>query len=605
MEKNVNPSLVARETLKLMAQRKVMPDPENYRKIYNEIAGISDTQPGGGAGVDALLEALFKPVQQAAKGSPARMRAIKELEQLAEKAEWSSFLERYEDEILHSLASRHFKRSWPELIRELLKEWDLHRPGFSSSKKKEALERVLINFGNDLTQLNEKLSGMLKSWSEGGDPEAGVETADEDTSVAVAAPKRPAESAPSVSAEGGGMSGLSAWSELVALIVNSGLVARLKPFPDLQGEAEALLVALREVRDDATLQRFAIQVKKFCVKLELHNDHDERLFTGLLRLLELLVDNIGELVVDDQWIEGQVVVLRDMIDNPLNARQIYAAEASFKELVLKQGALKHSLQEAKETFKHMVATFIDRLGVMSTSTGGYHDKVRGYAERIQQADDMAQLNQLLADLMNDTRSVQSDMARSRDEMLLARQQANEAEERIRNLENELRAISEKVKQDHLTGALNRRGLDDAFSAEVSRVEREAMPLCVALLDVDNFKQLNDRLGHSAGDGALVHLAGVVRDTLRPTDVVARYGGEEFVVLLVNTDIDEGLRVMERLQRELTKRFFLFNNERLLITFSAGVARYRPGEDQDSVVGRADDAMYRAKKAGKNKVFAAE
>ncbi|WP_137937460.1 diguanylate cyclase [Chitinivorax sp. B] len=605
MEKNVNPSLVARETLKLMAQRKVMPDPDNYRKIYNEIAGIRDAVATGHS---ELLGELLKPLQQAAKGSPARGRAIKELDQLAAAQQWPKFFNLYEDEILNSLAGRRFSRPWPELIRELLREWDLHRPGFSSGKKKDALERVLINFGSDLAQLNEKLAGMLKSWAEGGEPEAGVETADEeavgaDVSRKVTGNAQGAvEGAAAVSA---GMVGLAAWSELMSLIVSSGLVARLKPFPELQGEAEALLVAVREVRDETTLQRFAAQTKKFCIKLELHNDHDERLFTGLLRLLELLVDNIGELVVDDQWIDGQVAVLRDMIDKPLTARQIYAAEASFKDLIIKQGALKHGLNEAKETFKHMVATFIDRLGVMSNSTGGYHDKVKIYAERIQETDDMLQLNQLLADLMNDTRSVQTDMLRSRDEMQLARQQAQDAEERIRNLEGELRAISEKVKQDHLTGALNRRGLDDAFFAEVSRSEREAAPLCVALLDVDNFKQLNDRLGHSAGDGALVHLAGVVRDTLRPTDIVARYGGEEFVVLLVNTEQDEGIRVMERLQRELTKRFFLFNNERLLITFSAGVARYRPGEEQDSVIGRADDAMYRAKKAGKNKVLAAD
>ena len=67
-------------------------------------------------------------------------------------------------------------------------------------------------------------------------------------------------------------------------------------------------------------------------------------------------------------------------------------------------------------------------------------------------------------------------------------------------------------------------------AEIARADREARPLSVSVIDIDNFKQLNDRLGHQAGDGALVHLVQVVKDTLRPTDVVARYGGEEFVVL---------------------------------------------------------------------------
>lgn len=126
---------------------------------------------------------------------------------------------------------------------------------------------------------------------------------------------------------------------------------------------------------------------------------------------------------------------------------------------------------------------------------------------------------------------------------------------------------------------------------------------MSVIDIDNFKQLNDRLGHQAGDGALVHLVQVVKDTLRPTDVVARYGGEEFVVLLINTPLDEAQAVMTRLQRELTKRFFLHDNQKILITFSAGVTQFQPGDNQDSVIARADDAMYQAKKTGKNKVVA--
>lgn len=216
---------------------------------------------------------------------------------------------------------------------------------------------------------------------------------------------------------------------------------------------------------------------------------------------------------------------------------------------------------------------------------------------------MTMLQTILADLMNDTRNVQLDMLRSRDDLLRSKQDAEAAEQRILTLEKQLEAASEKVREDHLTGALNRRGLDTAFIAEVARAGREQRPLSVGILDIDNFKQLNDKLGHAAGDGALIHLVQVVRDTLRPTDVIARYGGEEFVVLLVNTRLEEGVAVMTRLQRELTKRFFLHNNHKILITFSAGVTEFQPDDNQDSVIGRADDAMYQAKKTGKNKVVA--
>ena len=107
-----------------------------------------------------------------------------------------------------------------------------------------------------------------------------------------------------------------------------------------------------------------------------------------------------------------------------------------------------------------------------------------------------------------------------------------------------------------------------------------------------------------GDDALVHISQVIKDTMRPSDSVARFGGEEFMILLPDSDAEQGTAVITRLQRELTKRFFLHDNRKLLITFSAGVASYLPGELQSAVISRADSALYRAKRAGKNRVVIA-
>jgi len=207
--------------------------------------------------------------------------------------------------------------------------------------------------------------------------------------------------------------------------------------------------------------------------------------------------------------------------------------------------------------------------------------------------------------MQDTRVMQLDMTRSREELLDLRTKAEAADNRVTELERELRQVSEKIREDQLTGALNRRGFKEVFDIETARMERSGKPLCLSLLDIDNFKKLNDQKGHQAGDDALVHLVQVVKDALRPSDVIARYGGEEFVVLLPETLLTEATSVMRRVQRELTKRFFLHNNERLLITFSAGVTRFVPGETQETAIERADQAMYEAKKAGKNQVVVAE
>jgi len=195
--------------------------------------------------------------------------------------------------------------------------------------------------------------------------------------------------------------------------------------------------------------------------------------------------------------------------------------------------------------------------------------------------------------------------RSHEEMLNARRQTEEAETRIRLLENELGEVSELIYQDHLTGALNRRGMEEAFTREFARAERGRSPLSIAMLDVDHFKKLNDAYGHETGDQALVHLITVVKEILRPSDIVARYGGEEFIVIFPETDRDASVKIMTRLQRELTKRFFLQGNEKILITFSAGVAQRAGEETADAMIMRADAALYRAKQTGRNRVLPAE
>ena len=600
-----NPSLIARETLKQLAQRKMVPNPANYRRIYEQIAGEKEKQPDS-----ELSEKLLKPVRELAGDNPNKRRIVKQLEDLAEEKKWDEFVRIFEEQQKQLLASSQFDQPWPDLIRDLLRQWETRQRGVSSAMKKEALERVLINFGSDISLLNEKIGTMLRSWGESGQGETGIETAElpddaEPIELVAEVPLRqendsqpfglrPAVVQPQVWNE---------WIELVRRTLECAVIARLKHLPELQQDAEALLVTLRQVYDEKTLKYFATQVKKFILRLELQNDTEDRLVEGLLHLLSLFVDNISELVIDDEWLRGQIDVVKQLVHKPVNVRQIYAAEISFKEVVIKQGALKKSLNEAKQTFKNMIETFVSRLGSMSAVTGDYHDKVTRYVDSIRATDDLTQLNSLLADLMNDTRTIQLDMQRSRDEMMQAKREAEAAEQRIIELEHQLEAASEKVREDHLTGALNRRGLDTAFIAEIARADREARPLSVSVIDIDNFKQLNDRLGHQAGDGALVHLVQVVKDTLRPTDVVARYGGEEFVVLLPNTNADGAIDVAQRIIKHIDALALPHSRSKTAphVTLSIGITFTTPKKQSTiaEFLAKADSALYKAKENGRH------
>ncbi|MEI6219467.1 MAG: GGDEF domain-containing protein, partial [bacterium] len=259
---------------------------------------------------------------------------------------------------------------------------------------------------------------------------------------------------------------------------------------------------------------------------------------------------------------------------------------------------------AKDRLKQMLATFVDRLGDFSETTSGYHDKIEKCAERISKANDIAELSDVLDEVMRETRTVQINAARSRDELTVMRGRVNEAEAEVTRLQNELAHASDMVRHDALTGALNRKGMDEALESEVGRLRRQGGSLSLAMLDIDNFKKLNDSLGHAVGDAALVHLSQIARETIRPQDTLARYGGEEFVVLLPNTPMDDAVSAMVRVQRELTRRFFLSNNDKVLITFSCGIAELRDEETPYDALKRADEAMYLAKRAGKNRVIPA-
>ncbi|TWI62075.1 diguanylate cyclase [Pseudoduganella lurida] len=393
--------------------------------------------------------------------------------------------------------------------------------------------------------------------------------------------------------------------DLLSRTLTLAVASLLSGRPDLATEAESLGAATKEAYSEADLHEIAVRLKQLCYQIELKSGDAGEQQELLLQLFRLLLENVSELLDDDSWLRGQVDAVQALIEGPLDARALEAATRSLKDVIYKQSQLKHSMADVKLTVKNMMMTFIDRLGQVAATTGDFHEKIGGFSAKISEAHDIAELNDILDEVLRETRVVQGEALKARDTMVTARQEVQDAEARIKALENQLQHMSELVREDQLTGSLNRRGLDDVFERETARSERRGTPLCIAVLDLDDFKKLNDTYGHIAGDGALKHLVKIVKETLRSMDVIARFGGEEFLIMLPETSVDAAVATMTRLQRELTRHFFMHENEKVLITFSAGVALRRQGEDQTELVRRADHAMYTAKKTGKNRVVIAE
>jgi diguanylate cyclase (GGDEF)-like protein/PAS domain S-box-containing protein len=166
-------------------------------------------------------------------------------------------------------------------------------------------------------------------------------------------------------------------------------------------------------------------------------------------------------------------------------------------------------------------------------------------------------------------------------------------------------LIELATADSLTGVANRRHFLEKAEAEMQRSARYGHPLSLVLIDLDHFKKVNDTRGHHVGDEALQHLCRVLGHILRDVDLLGRMGGEEFAVLLPETDLARASRVAERMRSALESAPVVGAGDPLTITMSAGVAAYGPGvADIDTLLQKADAAMYQAKAAGRNRVMAA-
>lgn len=155
--------------------------------------------------------------------------------------------------------------------------------------------------------------------------------------------------------------------------------------------------------------------------------------------------------------------------------------------------------------------------------------------------------------------------------------------------------------DPLTGSGNRLALDNTLLREVELAKRHSSPLSVLVLDLDNFKEVNDKHGHKAGDAVLKTIASELAVVNRQTDLSFRYGGEEFVVLLNKTFLDGAIVIAERIRSAIEGTSVKIGNKELKVTVSVGASSLKPNDNRDRLFQRADKALYQAKKAGKNTV----
>jgi diguanylate cyclase len=323
----------------------------------------------------------------------------------------------------------------------------------------------------------------------------------------------------------------------------------------------------------------------------------------LAGLLALLLKNINELTPESALVASQIEQIGRVLTAPLTEKKLDEAERCIRALVVRQSAIKHSITETKRAIRELAEMLIDKMSTLVTSTDSYATKVVDIAEQIASTNDLGQLSDLTRTLLSDARALSANVGAERVLLVEAQERAKALEVRTTALEGELREASTLVRTDPLTRALNRRGFTEAYKTELAKTRGGDLP-SVALIDVDNFKLVNERFGHSVGDDVLCCVVEVLQRSAGTSATVARYGGEEFALLFPGGSADQAELVLVKMQRALHEHLAHDAPNLPAVTFSAGVAQVEVQETLPDVITRADRALREAKAAGKNCVVVA-
>ena len=547
------PAQIAKEALRRLTQAQQEPTPENYARAYAQESG---QEPAPGRQPDTASNG---------HGNGNSKAQAEELSRVIER-------------MMRGL--ERGGRSW------------------TVARKKDGVSRVLAANRSDQQRMVARLSQLVASWDTDGSPvgsgeEPGGTPSQFFMEEEFAPASRFLEDEPAQPLK-------EHWPEIetsLHVTVQRALRNPVGQGEDLIAELDA---AQRELLGQGATPERAAQMEVLCQRARHLLDHRQHLFAELGALCRELSASIVELAEDDSWARGQAEVMNDALSQGLSGRGVRTVSEMLLGTRTRQRQVRDERSRARDSLKLLIQRMLAELSELGQHTDRFQNNVGRYAEAVEKADSLESLAGTVREMVEESRSVQSLVHQTQQRLTMEHDRASELATKVTRLEDELRKLSSEVQTDQLTQIANRRGLIAAFDTEQAKAGRDATRIALALLDIDNFKKLNDTLGHAAGDVALKMLAERCTQLLRPGDMVARYGGEEFVLLLPATPLDEAQAVLLRLQRSLTKSLFSHDGRDVFVTFSAGVTLYRPGETLEAALDRADMALYEAKHTGKNK-----
>lgn len=260
-----------------------------------------------------------------------------------------------------------------------------------------------------------------------------------------------------------------------------------------------------------------------------------------------------------------------------------------------------AIKKISDQIQGAVAGMMAMLASARSATSGYTESLDDMGEKLKKADSIEELGKIVSVIVEDTKKMVEKNLALELQLVTSSKQVTELRQ---NLDN----VKKEAMTDGLTGLSNRKAFDKMIRDCAEEATTTKMPLVLLMLDIDYFKNFNDAFGHQTGDQVLRLVARTLTDGVKGRDIAARYGGEEFSIILPDTPLSAGLKVAEALRKNIElKEVVNKTNQTHLgqITLSVGVAEYRPGESVTDFIGRADAALYEAKKQGRNRVISAK
>ena len=255
------------------------------------------------------------------------------------------------------------------------------------------------------------------------------------------------------------------------------------------------------------------------------------------------------------------------------------------------------LKEREQEFRDIIDLMTRAMVTIDSDNQEFNEKIYAQSEKIEEItllDDIRKIKVALAHEVEHTRrTIREKQDRENRQMKVLAQ-------KVETLNRELKKTKEESQKDGLTGINNRKALDAYLRNLVERNNITRRPFSLLLIDIDDFKAINDTHGHQAGDRVLVSLTNKISGFIRSDDFIGRYGGEEFVLILPGASLRNANKKAKQLCKTISSTRFILNDIQLKLTISIGVSSFKKGDSALTIVERADKALYAAKKLGKDR-----